>query len=108
MNGFEWALVLMITSTPGLSGQWDDIQGRALWDTGYRTETFHDCLYGYGFDPALNPKPFKLPNFCFDERKRPLATGSEKPDSSQRLKECQFWMKRVERVCLPVKKGFNP
>ena len=107
MNGFEWALVLMIANAPGSAGQWDEIHGRALWDTGYRTETFRDCFYGHMYPESMFPE-IKLPSFCYDDTKRPLATGSEKPDAPRRLEECQFWMKGWERVCLPVKKGFNP
>ena len=103
MGGFEWALVLMIAGTPGSPGEWDEIQGRALWDTGYRTETFRDCLYGHMYPPSS-----KLPSFCYDDTKIPTATGSPKVDASRRLKECQFWMDGWERVCLPVRKGFNP
>ena len=99
MNGFEWAVVLMVMNTPGSPGQWDEIQGRALWDTGYRTETFHECTYGH-FGGRFQ--------FCRDDVKTPIPEymgGQMK--AGNRISECEFWMGRMKRVCLPVRKGFN-
>ena len=98
MGGDEWALLLMVTATPNYAdGEYDKIQGRALWDTGYRFETHYECRDEFVISPT---------SFCYDSIDKPLASGRD-VDWERRKNTCEAFMGMWEKACLPVKKGFN-
>jgi hypothetical protein len=95
-------MLIMISATPGgySDGEsgFDKIQGRALWDTGYRFETHYECRNESWFSPT---------SFCYDSIGKPLASGRD-VEWEHRQNTCEAFMGMWEKACLPVKKGFNP
>jgi hypothetical protein len=121
MNGFEWALLFVIATAPAEKvddGPPADVRGDALvsfqqlgagfWDTGYRTETHFECYAGMKRGDDGYGVVYTHPRFCLEDNQKPL-TGYD-GTAGHRYSQCAKALdyRKVKKVCLPVKKGFNP